>query len=186
MYVIVASTNPVKIEAARHAFALAFPQAALTVAGSAVPSNVSDQPMSDNETLQGAQNRALNARAQHPGADFWVGMEGGVEQQAGALMCFAWMAVYGADGRYGYGRTATFLLPDEVAALIHDGNELGDADDIVFGLSNSKQKNGSIGILTGDRLTRQTFYTPAVLLALIPFLNPALTFSAPINATIDK
>jgi inosine/xanthosine triphosphatase len=180
MRVVVASTNPVKIEATRQAFGIAFPAVEITFVGVSVPSGVSDQPMTDEETLQGAQNRAHNAQSTHPDADFWVGLEGGVEHREGALMCFAWMAVYGKDGRHGYGRTATFALPDEVAVLIHEGKELGDADDIVFGLSNSKQKNGSIGILTGDRLTRETFYTPAVLLALIPFLNPELTFPAPI------
>ena len=76
----------------------------------------------------------------------------------------------------GRSRTATFILPDEVAALVHQGLELGDADDRVFGRNNSKQANGSVGILTGDVIDRTDFYTEAITLALIPFINPSLTF----------
>ena len=79
MQIIVASTNPVKIEAARQGFARIFPDAALDVSGISVPSGVGDQPMSDAETLLGARNRADNARDARPNADYWVGMEGGLQ-----------------------------------------------------------------------------------------------------------
>lgn len=173
--IIVASENPVKIESARQGFAQVFADTELDVTGIAVPSGVSDQPMSDAETLRGADNRAHNARQAQPEADYWVGIEGGVEALDGALQAFAWIVVLG-DGRIGRGRTGTFILPDEIAALIHQGVELGHADDAVFGRSNSKQKNGSVGILTGDRIDRVAFYVPAVVLALIPFMNPHLSF----------
>ncbi|TVR21538.1 MAG: non-canonical purine NTP phosphatase [Anaerolineaceae bacterium] len=178
MQIVVASQNPVKINAARAAFELAFPDTPLEVTGLSASSGVSDQPMSDAETQQGAINRAEAARRLHPSADYWVGIEGGIEPRGEMLFCFAWMVVCG-DARRGQARTAAFALPDEVARLVREGLELGDADDVVFGGQNSKQKNGSVGILTGDRLTRMTFYTPAILLALVPFLNPSLHFGTP-------
>jgi non-canonical (house-cleaning) NTP pyrophosphatase len=52
--------------------------------------------------------------------------------------------------------------------------ELGEADDCIFGRSNSKQINGAVGILTADAVDREELYAHAVLLALIPFLNPTL------------
>lgn len=175
MHVVVASTNPVKVQAARMGFAHAFDTDDLNVSGVAVGSGVSDQPIGDAETLTGALERARRARETEPDADYWVGMEGGVEDEDGVMSVFAWMVVMDAQ-RVGRGRTAAFVLPDEVARLVREGKELGDADDIVFGHSNSKQKNGSVGLLTGDRVTRTDFYAPAVLLALIPFMNPNLTF----------
>jgi non-canonical (house-cleaning) NTP pyrophosphatase len=57
---------------------------------------------------------------------------------------------------------------------IHRGRELGDADDIVFGKTNSKQENGAIGILTGDVVDRAQLYEHAVILALVRFKNPEL------------
>ncbi|MFW5691484.1 MAG: inosine/xanthosine triphosphatase [Chloroflexota bacterium] len=178
--IVVASTNPVKIEAVRLGFAQMFPDAKPEVSGMSVASGVSDQPMSDEETLRGARNRAHVAQRARPDADFWVGLEGGVEPRGGALLVFAWMVVLGraADGSLmnGRARTATFLLPARVAALVLNGMELGDADDRVFDRHNSKQGSGSVGLLTGDRITRTDFYAPAVAMALIPFLNPELTF----------
>jgi non-canonical (house-cleaning) NTP pyrophosphatase len=84
------------------------------------------------------------------------------------------VVVKSRDGKIGKGKTGSFFLPPKVAELIGQGKELGDADDIVFGTSNSKQANGAVGILTGDVLTRTTFYEAAVILALIPFKNPEL------------
>ncbi|MFZ4816250.1 MAG: inosine/xanthosine triphosphatase, partial [Phototrophicaceae bacterium] len=173
----VASKNPVKLAAATHGFQRMFPADALTVDGVNVPSGVRDQPMSDDETLLGATHRARAALDAIPLADYAVGIEGGCEDSAHGLSVFAWIVVIGRDGRLGRSRTAMFYLPEEIARHVRDGLELGDADDIVFGQSNSKQQNGSVGLLTGDVLTRETYYTEALILALIPFKNPTLTFA---------
>ena len=73
----------------------------------------------------------------------------------------------------GVASTGNFQLPPRVAELVRGGMELGEADDAVFGRTNSKQNEGAVGILTHGRLTRAAFYAPAVLLALVKFLNPA-------------
>lgn len=174
--IVVASTNPVKINAALRGFTRMFADVEFSVWGVSVPSGVSDQPMSDAETRQGALNRAQAARVAAANGDVWVGIEGGIDTARGVMEAFAWIAI--TDGvRTGLSRTASFILPDETAALINQGLELGDADDRLFGRSNSKQQNGSVGILTGDVIDRMAFYEQAVVLALIPFKNPALTFS---------
>lgn len=175
MKVIVASLNPVKINAAKQAFIQVFGDLSIEVGGIHVPSGVSDQPMSDGETRQGAVNRAISAQKAHPEADYWVGMEGGIEDQQGSMLAFGWMVVAGRQG-IGKGRTATFILPPEVAALVREGIELGEADDRVFGSNNSKQKSGAVGLLTGDIMNRTELYCPAVVLALIPFINQNLYF----------
>ena len=71
-------------------------------------------------------------------------------------------------------RTASFRLPGRVRELVEQGLELGDADDLVFGKSNSKQQNGAVGLLTDNVETRTSLYEQAVVLALIPFKNSAL------------
>ncbi len=76
--------------------------------------------------------------------------------------------------KVGKARTASFFLPPEVAKLVHEGMELGDADDRVFAKTNSKQQNGAVGLLTNDAITRKSLYLPAVQMAFIPFLNPEL------------
>jgi len=174
MNIVVASVNPVKIATTRNGFEKMFPNQALSLRGISVPSGVSDQPFSSHETLTGAINRANNARLQCPEAEFWVGIEGGIEpENGGNWMAFAWVVILSRD-QIGKARTGSFILPMRVCHLIQKGLELGDADDIVFGRSNSKQENGAVGILTADALNRTSLYEQAVIMALIPFKNPDL------------
>jgi inosine/xanthosine triphosphatase len=168
MTIIIASTNPVKIAAAREGFRAMNIGGDAGFTGVAVPSGVRDQPGTDSETLQGARTRAGNARSLLPDADFWVGIEGGVEDDGERMIAFAWVVVLGRD-LTGEARTATFQLPPEVRRLVLDGVELGHADDIVFGRSNSKQQDGAIGILTDGLIDRMAYYAHAVMLALVPF-----------------
>lgn len=172
--ITVASLNPVKINTTKDGFIKMFPDEEFVVTGVSVPSGVSDQPKTRQETLMGAFNRAENASKTSPDSDFWVGIEGGLEEVDEGMETFAWIVIKGKEGKWGKGKTGSFFLPEKVAALVREGRELGDADDIVFGLQNSKQANGSVGILTGNVLTRTTFYEPAVILALIPFKNQSL------------
>lgn len=169
--ITVASRNPVKINAAQAAFTQMFPGESFTVAGFSLPSGVPEQPTSLRQTMQGARNRAENARAAQPDSDFWVGIEGGIEDSPLGMTCFARVHALGRDGIIGLGQTAVFYLPQEVARLVRGGLELGQADDRVFGRDNSKQANGAIGLLTDDLVDREAYYTHAVIMALVPFKN---------------
>jgi inosine/xanthosine triphosphatase len=170
--IVVASRNPVKMDAVREGLSV-FLVEKFELTGVSVESDVPDQPMSDAETMLGAANRVKNARIQFPGHDFYVGIEGGVEDSVSGLMAFAWIVISNGD-KTGKARTASFFLPPEVAKLVHQGMELGDADDVVFKKNNSKQQNGAVGLLTKDAITRKSLYLPAVQMAFIPFLNPEL------------
>ncbi len=174
--ITVASLNPVKLRAALNAFQQIFPAQSFDVSGIAVPSGVPDQPMNVAETMQGARNRAENARAARPESDYWVGIEGGIDDTPLGMSCFARVHIFDSDGRVGLGQTAVFYLPREVAELVRAGLELGHADDQVFGRDNSKQANGAIGILTDDAVDREAYYIHAVIMALVPFKNPALSW----------
>jgi inosine/xanthosine triphosphatase len=171
MKVVVASNNPVKLAATRSAFGLVFPGLEPEVAAIDVDSGVSAQPFSDEETRHGAINRAHNAAETVPDADFWIGLEGGVDQFNGQLMTFAWTAVLDRHGRTGTARTVTLPLPPEVKRLVEGGLELGEANDRVFATVNSKQEGGAFGLLTQGRLTRGSVYAETLSIALIPFVN---------------
>lgn len=171
---VIASKNPVKIAAVKNGFEKMFPAETFSLDGVSVQSGVSDQPMSDAETLEGAWNRCHRAADAAPDADFWIGIEGGVEDKAGEMEAFAWVVVRSRDGKIGKGRSSAFFLPAKVAELIRQGKELGEADDIIFSRTNSKQENGAVGLLTHNVIDRAHYYTDAVALALIPFANPAL------------
>ena len=171
MKIVVASKKPVKLNAARLGFCTYFQE--VEVHGVSVGSGVSDQPKTDEETLQGAITRVQNALVEFPDADYWVGIEGGLCAKRGELEAFAWIVVRNAE-KTGRARTTTFQIPAKVAELISEGYELGDANDILFKQENSKQKSGAIGLLTNNKINRTALYKQAVELALVPFLNPKL------------
>jgi inosine/xanthosine triphosphatase len=172
--VIVASKNPVKINAAQIGFDSMFEAEKFVFEGVAVGSDVSDQPMGDGETFQGALNRATKAKEQFSSADFWIGIEGGnISHSESEMEAMAWIVVLDKN-KLGKARTAGFFLPQKVIALINQGYELGHADEIVFGLNNTKQKMGTTGLLTNNVIDRTQYYVQAVILALIPFLKKDL------------
>ena len=171
--IIVASRNPVKLEAVRSGFNRMFNQEDFQIKTVSVPSGVKEQPSNNHETITGAFNRTKKAAELFPNADFWIGIEGGVEENDDELAAFAWIVVRSKE-LVGKARTGTFFLPPPVVKLIKEGKELGEADDIVFNRSDSKKENGAVGILTDNSIDRKQLYEHGVVLALIPFKNKDL------------
>ena len=176
--IAVASLNPVKIEAVKAGFQRMFPGVLRTIEGVNMPElSLPSQPLTDAETLYGAEVRAKAVRDIRPGCDTWIGIEGGIDTIAyDTMICFAWAVIIEEGGIIGKARSGSFMIPAEVARLIRSGLELGDADDQVFGKSNSKQINGALGLLTNDVMSRTSLYTDMIAMALIPFKNANLTF----------
>ncbi len=171
--VIVGSQNPVKVGCTREAFTQAFGKVGV-VEGVDALSAIPAQPRSEEETLLGAKNRVSHAKSLVPEADYWVGIEGGVDEDPQGMYAFAWIYVLHRSGKSSQSKTGTFYLPPKVVALIREGMELGHADDLVFQSQNSKQKGGSVGLLTQGIITREDYYQQAMVLALIPFLHESL------------
>ena len=172
MRVVVASRNPVKLAAVRSAFAALFLDKDTELQGIDAASGVADQPSSDAETRTGARNRAENARQAERDADFWVGIEGGIDVTGEQLMAFAWMHIRGSNGLSSEARSVSLPLPPRVKELVDAGLELGDANDRVFSTLNSKHGGGAFGLLTDGRITRESVYAETMMLALMPFVNP--------------
>ncbi|WP_020573290.1 inosine/xanthosine triphosphatase [Actinopolymorpha alba] len=181
--VAIASGNPVKRRATLEAVRVTLGYDEVDAVAVEVDSGVPHQPVGDEETLRGARNRADAALTLLPDADLWVGLEGGVVERDGALECMAWVVVIGRSGEDGQlckgeSRTATFVLPAEIAELVRAGAELGDATDQIFGDKDTKRSTGTVGPLTGGVIDRVAYYAHAMVLALVPFRNAELTFPA--------
>lgn len=172
--VVVGSNNPVKLAAAQQAFGEMFPEEVFSFVAHTVGSGVSDQPVGIEETKQGATNRALACREMYPEADYWLGLEGGIEIIETKYYVSAWMCVTGKNGQVGYGRTGAFMVPLLITERIKQGEELGTACDNVFSQINSGYKGGAVSILTDGKITRADFYVPAIMFALISFSKTEL------------
>jgi inosine/xanthosine triphosphatase len=170
MKVVVGSTNPVKVAAAQAIFARL--AADVSVEGSAVDSGVPIQPWGDEQTRQGALNRAHAALSNE--VDYGVGFEGGlIETEMGIMTC-AWCAVVNREGRVGMGGGVNILLPPAVTEAVQAGKELGPAMDALIGEADTKQGPGAVGILTDGLVDRQAAYEHILILALGPFRRPDL------------
>lgn len=151
-----------------------FPECSFSAEGYDVPSGVNDQPMSSKETLEGATNRAQALKNLCPMADFYVGIEGGIEMINDTLLASAWIVVTDRNGTSTLGRSGAFPLPPRVKRLVDSGVELGHANDQIFEQHNSKQQGGAVGSLTGGVITRHSLYEHAMVLALATFKLPDL------------
>ncbi len=108
--VIIGSKNPEKLQSTDVAFQLIFGNRPI-VQSINVDSGVGTQPFGDDETYTGAYNRAFNAKNAYPEADFWVGIEGGVEVIKEGMASFAWVFIVDKHGNQGKAKTATFFSP---------------------------------------------------------------------------
>jgi inosine/xanthosine triphosphatase len=168
MDVAVGSGNPVK----RDAVAAALPGAAVDAVP--VESGVSEQPWGDDETIEGAANRAERALARETAAngryDLAVGLEGGVAERTDDLYLVMWAAA--TDGeRVEVGAGPRLRLPDDVASRLEDGDELGPVMDDLLDTTGVAENEGAAGVLTDGITDRTEALRTAAAGALGPFVT---------------
>lgn len=169
MRVIIASENPTKITAAEQAFRDYFPKEDIEIITQSTESGVSDQPMSQEETAQGAYNRAVGAADSD--ADFAVGIEGGLNFVSlnGREYAFeqTWAYVIDCKTKEGeIGSGPAYPIPEHVIAQIHQGNNLSDAMLAEYGIEDIGKNAGYNGWLSRDTLDRTETSRIAAYLAL--------------------
>jgi len=165
--IAVASCQPAKVEAVEVAFSQVFGD--VDVRGVAVDSGTT-QPRSDHDTHVGAKRRAALAKEAVPSADWWVGIEGGVEEVGDELMVMAWVVIEDGSSTAS-SRSASFALPRSIARRVKRGEPLGLSTRYV-GRGTDWRRSGIVGALSDERVTRVGLYVQPVLLALLPFLPP--------------
>ena len=171
------SKNPIKIDAIAEAFRKYYSQ--VRVSGVDVDSGVPDQPF-DDDTFIGAENRAqaLFSKFSAQGeVDYYAGIEGGIIKVYNAWYALGCICLLNKHGQKSFGTSALFQLPAEWITRLKSGSELGHLIDEVSGDTNSKQKNGAVGYLSRNVLTRKDIYIEGVITALIPFLNESVYFT---------
>ncbi len=168
MLVVLGSTSPVKINATRQAFETYFDN--VEVKGIRVPSGIKPFPTSEEETLQGAVNRS-KAVSEMEQADFYVGLEGGLQTLNGYTIVKQ-IAVVLHEEQIGVGVSSGYTAPEK---LIQQLDMTSDASrnilDRYFGETEILSKEGIIGVLTNGILNRTSISRDAVICALTGFIN---------------
>jgi inosine/xanthosine triphosphatase len=164
--VVVATTNPAKIQAILAAFDQIFGEGSCHIDAISVDTGVPEQPFGSTQTRTGARNRVANARQARPDADFWVAIEAGIDEGA----TFSWVVIESREQR-GESRSATLPLPEVILEKVLAGEALGPVMSTLTGIDKIGNKEGAIGVFTAGVLTRSSVYHQAVVLALSPFHN---------------
>lgn len=130
-----------------------------------VSSNVSEQPFSNEETRQGAINRA-QAALQQTDAQIGFGLEGGVYELADTMYCCNWGALATREGNVYACAGATFTLPSQIAERLRNGEELGPVMDDFTKTTNIRHHAGAIGIFTNGHIDRKEMFEHIVLMLI--------------------
>jgi inosine/xanthosine triphosphatase len=166
-------------EAARGFAAVLSSDAPLEIQGYEVDSGVSHTPVSREELMQGARQRAeaLRNMLRQSGATahYCVGLEGGlnVVSENGERRVFLESWAYVSDGLRGhFGCSGSIEIPQALAEeVLGGGVELALAIDRFAGAVGIRDGQGAWGVLTGNLISRQESFRLAVLTAFAPFYN---------------
>jgi inosine/xanthosine triphosphatase len=149
------------------------------VIGLEVDSGVGHTPVTREELMRGARQRAdaLVKHASENGKDwrFFVGLEGGFdvveEERQRRVFLESW--AYVTDGVRGhFGRSGAVEIPEALAhQVLEEGVELALAIDRFAGEVGIRDAQGAWGVLSSNLITRQEAFRVAVIAAFAPFYN---------------
>jgi inosine/xanthosine triphosphatase len=150
------------------------------IAGVDAASGVRHTPLSREEMMAGARNRAEHllrvAREEDKPWNYFVGLEGGIDvvHERGARWVFLenWACVIDRNGRTSFGQSGAVLLPEPlVKTVVDDGVELAQAIDAYAGGQGIRDAQGAWGVLTGNLITRKDSFRVATTSAFATFLS---------------
>ena len=155
----VTSANSVKVSAVETALKKILKEnIAFSVHGFASKSDISEQPMSLEETKRGAINRIINCEASD--IDYYISVESGAEREFDNVYEFTFAAVSDKHkNKFGFGLSSKFAIPDNIANQLMAGEKsLGQI---------LPHPTGLIGYSTNELMKRFDLINEAVTTALI-------------------
>lgn len=179
MKIALGTTNITKVQAVEEVLAEYPLVAKAKLVSVSVPSEISEQPLSLEEIITGAKNRAINAFKEVHGSTYSFGIESGLFEAKGtetgyleACICIIY------DGtNYHTGLSCGFEVPKQILShVLNDQLDLTQAA-LKSGITNNPtlgSAEGIIGILTRGRVNRKEYTKQCIRTALIQIENPTL------------
>ena len=172
MKIIICTENKAKIQAIEEVLGKIWSN--VEMIGENFSSGVSAQPLSEEEGIAGAINRAQNAKLKYSDADYYIGMEGYVDTNNHGMFLAGAVVIIDKENKIGIGSSAKMLLPVFIQKKIEKGAELGP---LIKGLMNDtegtiRQYDGTNGILSKGLYNRVDEFKDAAKCALARFQSP--------------
>ena len=183
LIIAVGSTRKPKLAAVREAVDgmsdLLAAETSIEIVGVEVESGVNHTPLSCEESMRGARQRAewlqQVAKQEAKPWNYLVGLEGGLDSviENGERRVFLESWAYVSDGVRGhFGRSGAVELPEALAEEVFvRGRELSIAIDQFAGEAGIRDAQGAWGVLSGNKITRQEAFRVALIAAFAPFFN---------------
>lgn len=158
MEIRIGSTNPTKTGAVREVFH------EYSLTSLAVPSHVSSQPFSDEETRLGAIHRAHEALNGADQPAIGIGLEGGVMFINQHLYLCNWGALVTSEEKLYTASGARIPLPSFIRDDLLQGLELGESIEKYVKRKGIRRNEGTIGIFTNQFISRTELFLHIVKL----------------------
>lgn len=173
--VAVGSTNPAKVKGTRLAFSHSLGLRTVTIKAVKTIPFVGSQPLSLDETVEGAQERAMFA-LESARPDFGVGVEAGLVElgsgRPGNFLNVQVAAVVDSEGHLSFGCSSGFPIPKRFAEKLQETREeLDRYTHELVGDKKVREEEGIVYHLSKGRLSRVDMTEQCVSMALIPWLN---------------
>jgi inosine/xanthosine triphosphatase len=157
-------------------------QRVVEIVGVEVESGVNHTPLSREESMRGARQRAESlqqiAREETKPWNYFVGLEGGLDSvtENGERRIFLESWAYVTDGsRRHFGRSGAVELPEALAEQVSSrGIELSVAIDQFAGEAGIRDAQGAWGVLSANKISRQEAFRVALIAAFSPFFNHSI------------
>jgi inosine/xanthosine triphosphatase len=162
--IAVGSTNPLKIQSVKNAAG----KVGIKVIGCSAASKVRIQPLTEEETREGAVNRAKDSLSQIE-AELGIGLEAGVFFLNDQVYLCHWGALVDRNDRVFLTNGPIILLPSEYREKLLAGQSLEEIMHHSTGIENLGKKEGAIGIFTENRLNREQVLTDIVKVLLAQY-----------------
>lgn len=172
VHLAVGTGNPVKVDAAKHAFGRFAPD--VSAERVQVETGVPEQPY-DGEGPRGATRRAKQALEEASRDGLGVGIEAAIVtgDPSGQVHDVQYCAIADEQGRVTLGAGPGFAYPPHVLERLEEGETVGEAFARITGREDVGEAEGAIGVLTRSGATREELTEWAVVSALVPRLRPA-------------
>jgi inosine/xanthosine triphosphatase len=175
MKISVGSGNPIKVQATKDTFneIIIHEKLLNTVMIESIEiriTNFNNTPNTINEMILGAKLRAEKA-IKFNNADFGIGIEGGIHRTEFGIFITAFSVILNKTGKFGIGGAPSVRLPVQWEIEDNKEFELGSYVDFLSGNTNVKQKNGAMGFLTNDKITRKESLKESVICAYYSLMN---------------
>ena len=171
--IVVASKSKIKLDVVISVLSKLIPNLQTEVIGIDLESDGAE-PVGEKAILSQITEAIRKARKLHPDAEFYCGMEGGVEEKDHGMEEAAYVVIENKNGsNRSISRSVSFPIPPAVAKLVRNGIPFGDAVDKTYSTKNIKTGQGFVGLLTNGMVDKKALYIQPTAVAFSKFLKEA-------------